>query len=293
MIKKIIILNFVLAVLGNAYGQKVGINTENPTSVLDVNGNIRTNENLLVGGDEDTGGSPGTAGQLLISRGAGQPPQWETVTTPIPDTGDWYLMGSLSRVDTKGGFKIDYSLSSGATNYDSKYSVNQPNKNMGNKWLVAQQESRPWYEFEDFTFDLPQLEDSVRLVINVQVLAQAYWVPGLPRESWMSYAIGVFKEIPPPVAHWKRSALMLNSRQGGCNGSETANTPQELMTFIHTVTLPPNEAAKIMIMGTQRANQGVFTGSYITIGHLLDGGPDDSLLRRANMRVDIYRKVKR
>jgi|GEM_PF-3316825 hypothetical protein len=297
MIKKIIISAFTLAVLGNVYGQ-VGINTESPTSALDVNGSIRTIDNLRVGGDDNTLGSAGTAGQFLISKGAGVAPEWQTVTTPVPDTGDWYLLGSISRVDTKGGLKFTKDEDSGATRYEEgNYDIAQEKGNkIGNVWDYG---NAVWKEFEDFAVDLPAFDTPIRVVVNLQVLSQGSWnfSSTYPeREAWISYAIGVFKETKAPYSTYKRGGLMLGSRQGGCRGflAEGSNTPSELSTMTLTLDLPANEAVKLLMLGTRRAHNQSASSGYLTIGKPLDNAAiDDTLLRRATLRLDIYKKTER
>ncbi len=52
----------------------VGIGTSNPSEKLDVAGNVRFSGALM------PGGSAGTSGQVLVSQGAGNTPQWQTVS---------------------------------------------------------------------------------------------------------------------------------------------------------------------------------------------------------------------
>jgi hypothetical protein len=299
MMKKSIILALYLLLLSSTYAQKVGINTENPTSALDINGSVRVSGNLLVGGDDNTSGSAGTAGQFLISKGAGLSPEWQTVTTPVPDEGDWYLLGSISRVDTQGGLRFTSDETSFSTAYqEGNYTVGQQKGNkVGNVWELG---TVMWKEFEDFAFDLPAFDAPIRMVVNLQVLAQGSWAASAANpddEVWISYCVGVFKEQAPiyPTTQ-KRSGLMLASRQGGCRGfrGEGSNTPMELVTMTVTLDFPANQAEKLLILGTRRNSNYYGNSGYITLGKLLDDSAvDDTLLRRATMRVDIYKKIVR
>jgi hypothetical protein len=53
----------------------LGIGTNNPAEKLDVAGNVRFTGALM------PNGSAGTTGQVLVSQGAGNPPQWSTITS--------------------------------------------------------------------------------------------------------------------------------------------------------------------------------------------------------------------
>lgn len=298
MIKRTIIFGFACALLGNIYGQ-VGVNTESPTSTLDVNGSLRISNNLLAGGDENTPGSAGSDGQFLISKGAGLAPEWQTVTTPVPNTGDWYLLGSLSRVDTKGGARFSKDENTGPTRYPTDYRIVKPKG--FTDWTTARNfPERKWVEFEDFAIDLPAYDEELRVIINVQLLAQAYLpsISGDLSERWMSYAVAVFEDIGTVAGgggYKDHTAELRAVRQGGCMGN-MGTTPQELATLVVTLDIPANKATKLLILCTKRANSlpswGDVASSYLTLGQVLDGG-NDALLRRATMRADIYKKVRR
>jgi hypothetical protein len=55
----------------------LGIGTNNPAEKLDVAGNVRFTGALM------PNGSAGTTGEVLVSQGAGNPPQWSTETDPV------------------------------------------------------------------------------------------------------------------------------------------------------------------------------------------------------------------
>jgi len=294
MIKKIIIpvLSLVLTV---NLGAQVGINTEKPTSALDVNGSVRASGNLLLGGNDVTPGSAGTAGQFLVSKGEGAAPEWQTVKIVVDDNSDWVLVGSIARVDNQGGMKFEWNETSGAIGYPYSYSLNKLNQTT-NIWGSA---SSPWREFEDFAIELAASEDSLRIVVNIQVLVQAYWKEyNTQEESWMSYAVGIFHEKFNNNGKPSGTALMLATRQGGCNGTGMpgSNYPQQLMTLIQTVEVPPKQDVRLLILATQRNNslQNYNNTPYLSIGHNLHNAlQDETLLRRATMRADIYKKVTR
>ncbi|PTT35990.1 hypothetical protein DBR28_11565 [Chryseobacterium sp. HMWF028] len=77
--KKLLLPTALLAFL-NAYSQ-VGINTTTPQKSLHVNGSLQVVNEVNVGGNATTAGSPGTSGQILTSKGPGVAPAWQTLNT--------------------------------------------------------------------------------------------------------------------------------------------------------------------------------------------------------------------
>jgi len=71
---KMIIGVFLISVL--SYAQKTGIGTENPLSDLHVNGDISIASSIHVGATATAKGSAGNTGEVLVSKGAGNSPQW-------------------------------------------------------------------------------------------------------------------------------------------------------------------------------------------------------------------------
>ncbi len=57
----------------------VGIGTVTPQKTLHVSGSLQVTNELNVGGDVSTAGSPGIAGQVLKSNGPGAPPTWQNL----------------------------------------------------------------------------------------------------------------------------------------------------------------------------------------------------------------------
>lgn len=60
---------------------QVGVNTATPQKTLHVNGTLQITNELNVGGNSSTVGSAGTAGQTLISNGAGAAPGWKSLNS--------------------------------------------------------------------------------------------------------------------------------------------------------------------------------------------------------------------
>ncbi|MDR6372811.1 hypothetical protein J2795_003760 [Chryseobacterium bernardetii] len=76
MKKNLIFVGFLLSL--TLYGQ-VGIKTDTPQKSLHVNGSLQITNEFNVGGDARTAGSAGSAGQVLMSHGAGAAPTWNSL----------------------------------------------------------------------------------------------------------------------------------------------------------------------------------------------------------------------
>lgn len=76
MKKKLIFGTFLLSL--TVSGQ-VGIKTDTPQKSLHVNGSLQVTNEFNVGGNATTAGSAGSAGQVLVSQGAGTPPIWNSL----------------------------------------------------------------------------------------------------------------------------------------------------------------------------------------------------------------------
>ncbi|QHC84924.1 hypothetical protein AS589_09160 [Empedobacter brevis] len=65
----------------NLFAQ-VGINTETPQKTLHVNGDLQITKELNIGGNGTNEGNPGIDGQVLVSKGPNNPPEWKTLSIP-------------------------------------------------------------------------------------------------------------------------------------------------------------------------------------------------------------------
>lgn len=88
--KKLLFFVFTIFSYSISFAQ-VGINTKTPQKTLHVNGTMLLTNELNVGGNDITNGSPGNNGQFLLSQGVGFPPKWTSVNIPILDENSYKL----------------------------------------------------------------------------------------------------------------------------------------------------------------------------------------------------------
>ena len=109
MKKILFITSVLLAVFGNA---QVGINTPNPTNMLDVNGDLNVGKELRTGGTDLLKGSAGTAGDIFHNNADLSTNDWKAIK--IADGQGSMSLFSINTVSDKTG--ISFSGASGSTN---------------------------------------------------------------------------------------------------------------------------------------------------------------------------------
>ncbi|TQM19215.1 hypothetical protein [Chryseobacterium aquifrigidense] len=109
MKKILFVTSLVLAAATNA---QVGINTPNPTNMLDVNGDLNIRKELRTGGTDVLKGSAGTAGDIFHNNTDLGANDWKVIK--IADGQGSMSVFSINTVSDKTG--VSFSGNSGATN---------------------------------------------------------------------------------------------------------------------------------------------------------------------------------
>ncbi|AZA78914.1 hypothetical protein EG347_16040 [Chryseobacterium sp. G0186] len=81
---------------------QVGIGTDKPKSMLDVNGKTTLRKELRVGGTSDQVGNAGLNGQVLVSQGENKPPVWKSLNVSFMEEGQYKLINSYLSSDQTG-----------------------------------------------------------------------------------------------------------------------------------------------------------------------------------------------
>lgn len=296
--QKIILSLFLFIYFSNITFCQIGINTEKPTSALDVNGNTRITGPFLVGGDDNTNGSAGSLNQYLVSQGAKSAPVWKNISAE-----DYVIVGrivylsSISKIDNSGGITLKYPDDfTGSESYLNSYTVSQSAAEIGtDKWYVTfPVGKRYWTEFEDMNFTIPAYNKLMRVFITIQVPLQAYWprVQSSTTTAWISGAYGVFQKSSTT------QAKLVGSMQRACYGTGDSNTPETLATLVTAIDVPASTAERtFMILGTGRSESIVpspggkpednMNQTLLYMGAPLPGAKDISL-KRMTMRIDFF-----
>ena len=109
MKKILFVTSLLLTVAATA---QVGINTPNPTNMLDVNGDINVRKELRTGGTDVLKGSAGTAGDILHNNTDLNINDWKTIK--IADGQGSMSVFSINTVSDKTG--VSFSGNNGSTN---------------------------------------------------------------------------------------------------------------------------------------------------------------------------------
>ncbi|HLV23579.1 MAG TPA: hypothetical protein VKY36_02220 [Moheibacter sp.] len=94
------LITFILILNYLSFAQ-IGINTNNPNAMLDIDGDLSIRGKIYAGGTEGTLGDPGVAGQVLVSQGPGLPPKWLTLNIPEIEQ-NYYLIYNNTYEDRTG-----------------------------------------------------------------------------------------------------------------------------------------------------------------------------------------------
>ncbi|HUH36152.1 MAG TPA: hypothetical protein VL022_10005 [Moheibacter sp.] len=123
---KKLFLAFIL-MHGLVYSQ-VGIQTNDPKTTLDINGDIQLRNDLKVGGTDVQAGNSGVFGQLSVSGGKDKAVIWKDSKVPFLEEGQYQLVNSYSQIDNKG-----LSFPTGAGDGIATNKMNDP---LSTNWLV-------------------------------------------------------------------------------------------------------------------------------------------------------------
>lgn len=279
ILNKIIIFLFCLCINIPVYSQ-VGINTNQPTSILDVNGDTRVTGEILLGGTDTTTGSIGKAGDAILSRGEGLPPVWKKIDPYIPEFGNYLLKSSIVNTD-ETGLVFNYNQNSGASPYTKDEYIYYSGTTGIN--------SGAWQIFDELTVEIPAVENPILVVMTLQVVVTSGYIGTSGERGWQSFSIGICAEDPT-----NSDRLILKSVRGSsCTG---INNPQTLFLMYGTVdNLPLNQDIKLYVVATYRnaSNSTAAESPELVIGRdLTSSTTNQSFLKRASIRADIYEKVR-
>ncbi len=139
MKKLFILLIYTFSSL-SIHAQYIGLNTILPQHDLHLNGTMQITKDFKVGGSDIVIGNPGKEGQVLISKGKNNAPEWTSLSIPIVPPGSYSLVQSSVVLDTEGAI-----LTSGIDR--RKYVINEPIDTLppGNnvKWKALKQLKTP------------------------------------------------------------------------------------------------------------------------------------------------------
>lgn len=117
--KKNIFKILVLLVISCPVMGQVGVNTTNPVTTLDVNGDINVTGKIHVSGTDSALGDPGDKNKALTSNGTTNDVSWEEVKIPVGYEGGLYLT-AVEALNDRVGLNL---FQTGSTTYAQNESL--------------------------------------------------------------------------------------------------------------------------------------------------------------------------
>jgi len=259
------ILFFLLIANLSAYSQ-VGINTENPKTTLDVNGDFQIRGEFRAGISTDDVVAVGTSGQYLMSQGSELPPVWADMEVPQLNTGD-YVLKDTQFAEDKVGLSItalsNSALNEGAT-LDSQWSV-----------------------LEGLTTDITVSKDKNRIMFTSQTVLQFSYEGVLVADaSWATTLCGIF--IGKKGAD--RSTFKLVAvRQAYVKGSHYPQLSFTLISSYDDIEVGEHE---VVVAFQRRDGSDTLNALPIYIGRGFDNGKavqvSNNFMNKSVIRVDVF-----
>ncbi|WP_370899302.1 hypothetical protein [Chryseobacterium gossypii] len=257
------ILSALFLSTGLSLSAQIGINTESPQSILDVNGDMNLRGKLAVLNTANNKLSEGTNDQILVSQGEGYPPAWKTLRIPEYEPNKFYLIFNNSFSD-ETGVKFTGSEESNITSRASAFTRNSSYSGfirfkkipgLSQTLNVYSTESKAYFQFET--------------VVHANLTAAG------STDSSIDYACGIFVDDK-----------LVNLRQGNLKAS-SANYPFLTHNQIGLVENLSKGQHTVSVACSRLKSYNV--GSGVTLGIGINVQTNiDSFISRSSLKVDVY-----
>ncbi len=237
---------------------QVGINTNAPNAILDVNGDVSIRDKVYVGGAEGTPGNPGVSGQVLVSQGPGLPPVWLTLN--IPDIEQNYYLIYNNTFEDQTGVSFNSTEISGnnlytkGTNYSSLTNWKKIPA-MTQTFTVNSTENKTYFTFET----VAQIETTGATNILDAV----------------DFACGIFID-------GKLEGVRISSVEQ----PSTAYGPFRTMTMLHIADDLTVGNHSLDVACTRRANYS--TSSSLGIGRAVSTTNLNNFMAKSTMKIEVF-----
>lgn len=256
----------IFSLMGFFAKSQVGINTKNPQSTLDINGDLTIRNELKVGGTPTTTGNPGQDKQLLVSQGAGASPQWKASKVGFFEAGEYRVVGSGITTDQKG---IDYGNSSTGDGIATS--------NLGETLI---QTNPKWTELTDLatTFNIGNADNRVN--ISFQTGLEMSDV-GSNDDKYVRFSCGIFIDD-----------VLVAMRADQINGVYGKGNKNQSIFTLNYVLQNVTEGSHSLKVGCRRITSSD-TGYYFAIGRTTTNGTQvaNNFMLGSILKYDINEKV--
>ncbi len=263
--KKLIMLwGCLLTGISCAYSQ-VGVNTEHPHVLLDVNGDLQLRGEFRVGASTNNDVSVGKTGQYLMSQGPGLPPVWSTVETIQFDTDD-YILRDTQFADDRIGIELDNVITTPIMEGEL----------LNSEWTVL----------EGLTTTITTTKDKNRIMFTTQTVAQSpFSAPGSSAD-WSSIICGIFIGSKGAA---RSTFSLIAVRQGYIMGG---HYPQLAYTLMSSYEDLPIGEYDVVVAYQQRGGSTSHTSLplYVGKGFIIPGTVQitNNFMNKSVIRVDVF-----
>lgn len=264
--KKLLVIFYLFFVCGSISYAQIGINTQNPQSTLDINGDLQLRNQLKVGTSTDPEISAGKNGQILTSQGSGLPPVWSTLELPDDPIRSKYIPVNTLSVEDEIGVTIPQDPSSPI--------------------IIQEFEalSDDWYMIPGLTTKFTLDKDSSIVSIAFETTAQSGYnlsaddtTKGL--EDWLNLVGGIFikKNGGTAILETARQARIISSKY-----------PQIIYNFFYVIE-KMEKGDYELYFAFQRLESSTYLKPYpLYIGTAGNVPISNSFMNKSYLRVNIY-----
>jgi hypothetical protein len=257
------IISILFITIGLSLSAQIGIKTESPKAMLDVNGDTNLRGKLAVLDVTNNSLSEGSDGQILVSQGENYPPTWKTLRIPEYEPNKFYLIFNNSFSD-ETGISFTSSEESTITSRSATFTKN-----------------RAYSNFTKFK-KIAGLSQAVNIFSTVskayfqfETVVHANFPAAGTTDTSIDYACGIFVDDK-----------LINMRQGNLRASSASNT----FVIHNQIGLVENLAKgnhTVSVACSRLDSYNVADGTVLGIGRAVASNID-SFIAQSSLKVDVY-----
>lgn len=244
----------VLLSVSNYMAAQIGINTNEPRSLLDVNGDVTIRDKIYAGGSDSALGNPGMPGQVLVSGGANNPPMWKTLNIPQINPGDYYLIYTNAFFDNQG--IVFGNTTSGNNLYTKGTDISTLSR---------------WQTIDGLTNPFEVYSNTNKIYITFEAVVQ---LEGSGTNTGVDFACGVFVD---------------NKLQGvRTSTAKRASASDAFATFLMVIISDQLSEGihQVKVACTRKQNIGNYSGDF-SVGTNL-GSNINEFVAQSSLKVEVY-----
>lgn len=258
--KKIILLTAV--VTGYLISAQIGIKTESPKAVLDVNGDMNLRGKLSVLNTSNQTITEGTNDQVLVSQGEGYPPIWKSLRIPDYEQNKFFLIYNNSFSDRVG---VKFTSAEHSTNASTISSSFVKNTNFSSMNLFKKIPSLS-QQFEAYS-------QQSKVYFQFETVVHADFLPVGNTDSSIDYGCGIF--IDDKLANMRLGNIKASSASYPFITHNQIGMIDNLAKGSHTISIA---CARLKSYNTTST-----LGIGINVATNID-----SFISQSSLRVDVY-----